>query len=212
LSSFPLSLVRSPATAAGERPAAPDRLIGRGFAGLERLRHFSSRTTVHSPASSRLASLAALSLCLAAGPLFAKPKIELSIAQAKEVVEVKGGVKTARLVPVKAAAPGDVLEYTLTYTNSGDEVARDAAIDDPVPKGSSYLAGTAAGEGAEITFSTDGGKTYAPAVKLTYELRAANGQVEKRTATPGDYTHVRWTVKSIPPGASGKVSFRVRVN
>lgn len=163
-------------------------------------------------APTRHASFCTLALCLAAGPLFAKPKIELSIAQAKEVVEVKGGVKVARLVPVKEASPGDVLEYTLTYTNSGDELAKDAAIDDPIPKGASYLAGTAAGEGAEITFSTDGGKTYAPAVKLTYETRSATGQVEKRTATPSDYTHVRWTVKSIPPSASGKVSFRVRVN
>ena len=162
--------------------------------------------------SPRLAALCALALCLAAGPLFAKPKIELSIAQAKEVVEVKGGAKVVRLVPVKEASPGEVLEYTLTYTNTGDEQARDAAIDDPIPKGSSYLAGTAAGEGTEITFSTDGGKTYGPAVKLTYEIRGPGGQVEKRTATPSDYTHVRWTVKSIPPGASGKVTFRVRVS
>ncbi len=162
--------------------------------------------------SSRSASLCALVLCLAAGPLLAKPRIELSIAQAKEVVEIKSGAKVTKLVPAKEASPGDVLEYTLTYTNTGDELARDAAIDDPIPKGSSYLAGTATSEGAELTFSTDGGKTFGPAVKLTYEIRGPNGQAEKRTATPSDYTHVRWTVKSIPPGASGKVSFRVRVN
>ena len=164
------------------------------------------------PKALLLSPLLVLTLLGAAAPAFAKPKIELSISQAKEVVEVKAGVRSAKLVPTKEAAPGEVLEYTLTYSNTGDEPARDAVIDDPIPKGSSYLPGSAAGEGAEITFSTDGGKTFAPAVKLTYELRLPSGQVEKRSATPSDYTTVRWTVKSVPPGAKGKVSFRVRIN
>ena len=151
-------------------------------------------------------------LLLASAPALAKPKIELAITQTKEVVEVKNGVRTVKMVPAKEAAPGEVLEYTLTYSNAGDELARDAVIDDPIPKGSTYLPGSAAGEGVEITFSTDGGKSFAPAVKLTYEIRLPSGQVEKRTATPSDYTHVRWTAKTIPPGATGKVTFRVRIN
>jgi uncharacterized repeat protein (TIGR01451 family) len=144
-------------------------------------------------------------------PASAKPRIEISIAQAREIVELKDGVKTARLVETQSASPGDVVQYTLTYSNKGDEAATNAVIDDAIPKGTLFIGNSAAGEGAEITFSNDGGKTFAPAVKLTYEIKLPSGEVEKRTATPDEYTHVRWTLKAVPAGATGKVSFRVKV-
>jgi len=158
----------------------------------------------------RLAVLAA-GLLLAA-PALAAPKITFSIAQLKEVVEQKGGVRTTRMVPTTSASPGDVVEYQLTYANTGDALATDANIDDAIPKGTTYVANSAAGEGTEITFSADGGKTFAPSVKVAYEYRLPSGAVEKRVATPAEYTHVRWTLKQVPPGATGKVSFRVKVN
>jgi uncharacterized repeat protein (TIGR01451 family) len=154
--------------------------------------------------------LAALAACLAlAAPVAAAPRITFAIAQSKEVADPKGGAPT--LVPAASVSPGDVVEYVLTYRNEGDQPATDAHIDDPIPKGTVYLANSAAGEGAEITFSSDGGRTFAPAVKLTYEYRLPSGAVEKRVATPAEYTHVRWTLKQVAPGATGKVSFRVRV-
>lgn len=157
----------------------------------------------------RLAAVAA-GLALAA-PALAAPRITFSIAQFREVVEQKGGARTTKMVPAQSVSPGDVVEYVLTYTNQGDAPATDANIDDAIPKGTTYLADTASGEGAEITFSSDGGKTFAPAVKLTYEFRLPSGAVEKRVATPAEYTHVRWTLKKVVPGATGKVAFRVKV-
>ena len=148
---------------------------------------------------------------VAAGLALAAPRIVFSIAQFREVAEQKGGARTTRMVPAQSVSPGDVVEYVLTYANQGDAPATDANIDDAIPKGTTYLANTASGEGAEITFSSDGGKTFAPAVKLTYEFRLPSGAVEKRVATPAEYTHVRWTLKSVPPGATGKVAFRVKV-
>ncbi len=158
----------------------------------------------------RLAALAA-GLALAT-PALAAPKITFTIAQLKEVAEQQGGVRTTRLVPATSVAPGDVVEYVLAYRNEGDAPATDANIDDAIPKGTTYVANSAAGEGAEVGFSSDGGKTFAPAVKLTYEYRLPNGAVERRVATPAEYTHVRWTLKTVPAGATGKVSFRVKVN
>lgn len=157
------------------------------------------------------AGAVAAALAIAA-PALAAPKIVFSISQSREVVEVKDGVRTTRMAPAQSVSPGDVVEYVLAYANQGDEAATDANIDDAIPKGTTYLAGTASGEGALITFSSDGGKTFAPAVKLTYEVRLPSGAVEKRVATPADYTHVRWTLKRVAPGATGKVSFRVKVN
>jgi len=159
-----------------------------------------------------IARFAATFALLFAAAALAAPRVEIAITQAKEVVETKGGQRESRFVPAKEVTAGDVVEYTLAYKNAGDQAARDAVIDDPIPKGTSYLAASAAGENAEITFSTDGGKTFAPAVKLTYQLRTPSGQTEIRSATPSDYTHIRWTVRSIAPGAAGKVAFRVRVN
>ena len=154
---------------------------------------------------------ASLALLIAAAAL-AAPRVEIAITQAKEIVETKAGQRESRFVATKEVSSGDVVEYTLAYRNAGDQPARDALIDDPIPKGTSYLAASAAGDNAEVTFSTDGGKTFAPAVKLSYEIRLPSGQTEMRIATPSDYTHIRWTVRSIAPGTSGKVSFRVRVN
>ena len=148
---------------------------------------------------------------LSAAQASAKPKIEISITVSKEIVETKGDGKTTKRVEVKKANPGDLLLYTLTYVNRGDEEARNAVVDNAVPEGATYLGGSAVGDGAEITFSNDGGRTYARATMLTYEVRSPTGSVEKRTATPDQYTHLRWTVASVPPQASGTLSFQVKV-
>jgi uncharacterized repeat protein (TIGR01451 family) len=152
----------------------------------------------------------AAALALSA-PALAKPRLVISIEQSKEVVDTAGGARNTRLVPARSAAPGEIVEYALTYVNRGDEAATDAIINDPIPSGSTYVANSASGDGAEITFSSDGGKSFATAVKLTYEIRLPSGAVEKRVATPAEYTHVRWKLKRVPPGATGKVAFRVKV-
>jgi len=157
------------------------------------------------------ASLIAL-LAASPGAAWAGPRLELRIEQLREVPDEQAGGAAVRLVPASAVHPGDVVQYVLRYVNRGDEVARDAVIGDPIPQGTTYIAGSAAGEGAEVTFSSDGGKTYASAVRLTYEIKTPAGAVEKRIATPGDYTHVRWTLRAVEPGGAGTVSFKVRVN
>ena len=146
-------------------------------------------------------------ILLLAAPALAKPRITIAIQQFKEVADGKN----TKLVPVTAANPGDIVEYQLAYKNEGDEPATNAVIEDPIPKGTTYLANTASGD-AEITFSSDKGQTFAPPVRLTYEVKLPSGAVEKRTATPAEYTNVRWTVKQVAAGAGGKVVFRVRVN
>ncbi|HEY2029800.1 MAG TPA: hypothetical protein VGH20_11390 [Myxococcales bacterium] len=149
-----------------------------------------------------------IAIFLLALPALAKPRIVIAIQQFKEVADGR----STKLVPAQSASPGDVVEYQLVYRNEGDEPATNAVIQDPIPKGTTYLANSANGDGTEITFSSDKGQTFAPPVKLTYDVKLPNGSVEKRTVTPAEYTNVRWTVKQVPAGASGKVVFRVRVN
>lgn len=148
-------------------------------------------------------------LVLLAAPVWAKPLVTVAISTAKEVASTTNGIRTVALVPTATAATGDILHYTLTYTNKSTEAATNVVIDNPVPKGAAYVANSATGSQADITFSNDGGKKYAPPVKLTYEQKLPSGQMEKRIATPSDYTNIRWTIKSIAPGASGSVGFKV---
>jgi uncharacterized repeat protein (TIGR01451 family) len=157
---------------------------------------------------SLIAILAALLLPMTA---VAKPLVSVSITAEKEVTSVKNGQKTTKKVAATRIDAGDVLFYTMNYLNSGNEAATNAVLDDPIPQGTVYLPGSAFGAGAEITFSIDGGKTFKKPSLLIYELKNPNGSMEKRTASPEEYTHIRWVINKIDPGARGTVGFQVRI-
>jgi uncharacterized repeat protein (TIGR01451 family) len=146
-------------------------------------------------------------LLLLSAEVFAKSLVSVSMKAEKEVTV--NNVK--KMVAAKAIDPGDVIFYTLSYVNSGDDVATNAVMDDPIPKGTVYLAGSAFGNDAEITFSIDNGKTFKKPSLLTYEVKLPSGKIEKRTASPEQYTHIRWTVSVIPAHGSGQVGFQVRM-
>ena len=146
-------------------------------------------------------------LLLLSAEVFAKSLVSVSMKAEKEVTV--NNVK--KMVAAKAIDPGDVIFYTLSYVNSGDDVATNAVMDDPIPKGTVYIAGTAVGKDAEITFSIDDGKTFKKPSLLTYEFKLPSGKIEKRTASPEQYTHIRWTVSVIPAHGSGQVGFQVRM-
>ncbi len=110
----------------------------------------------------------------------------------------------------KELHPGEIIHYTILYRNTGNENATNAVVSDPIPKGTVYIPGSAT-ETGELSFSIDGGKTFKKPALLTYETKAANGAVEKRVASPEEYTHIRWVIDKIPAGANGKVSFQVKV-
>lgn len=152
-----------------------------------------------------------LALTLAATAAFAAAKVSIKIKAEKEVVTVKGGKKEVRIVPATKFAPNDLIIYTITYTNLGNEPATNAVVDDPIPAGTSYVPGSAKGEGADIVFSIDKGKTFDKPTLLTYESVGAAGKKQRHIAAPEDYTNVRWIVANIPPKASGKLEFKVRV-
>ena len=146
-------------------------------------------------------------LLLLSAEVFGKSLVSVSMKAEKEVTV--NNVK--KMVAAKAIDPGDVIFYTLSYVNSGDDVATNAVMDDPIPKGTVYLAGSAFGNDAEITFSIDSGKTFKKPSLLTYEVKLPSGKIEKRTASPEQYTHIRWTVSVIPAHGSGQVGFQVRM-
>ncbi len=157
-----------------------------------------------------LAVTAAVPSALAQGG--EKPELVLTLSAQKEAI-VKGpdGKAKTEWQDVKTGNPGDVIRYTIAYRNGGKSDARDAVIVDPVPKGTTYIPGSAAGEGAAITFSLDG-KTFQAPPQLKYKVRQPDGTQADLVASPDMYTHIRWTFpKPVPPGGTGAVSFKVKV-
>ncbi len=137
----------------------------------------------------------------------AAANVAVSITAEKEVVVTESGKKVTKAIPAGEFVPGDTIIYTITYVNTGNETATNAVIDDPIPQGTNYIANSATGAGADVTFSIDKGKTYKKPALLVREA----GKKEKRPAPPELYTNIRWTVATIPAGANGKLGFKVRV-
>jgi uncharacterized repeat protein (TIGR01451 family) len=155
---------------------------------------------------------AVLAALLLSVPLtaWAQPKISVNVKAEKEVTVTAKGKQLKKRIAAKGVQPGEEIIYTLSYVNSGSEAAKDVIISDPVPAGTSYIPGSAS-EAGELTFSIDKGKSFKKPTMLTYELRRPQGKVEKKVATPEEYTDVRWTIPSVPAGGKGSVSFKVKV-
>ncbi|MGA3279856.1 MAG: hypothetical protein ABSD50_02600 [Smithella sp.] len=149
--------------------------------------------------------LIALILLLFSVQVFAEALITVHMKAEKEVTVNK----VTKRVAADKVNPGDVIFYTINYVNSGDKEATNSFLDDPIPKGSVYIPGSAFGDNAEITFSIDGGKTFKKPSLLTYEVKV-NGKMEKKTASPEQYTHIRWTVNVVPAHGKGQVGFQVQ--
>ncbi len=156
--------------------------------------------------------LATITLCLLLPSLaWAKPKVELKVEALKEVKTVVNGKQKTKLLPADTVKPGQVIQYTIYYTNTGDEAATKVVVNNPIPKGTVYLAETAYGYGAQITFSVDGGKTFAPPGSLMVTVTRADGSKITRKAMAAEYTHIRWVISKVAAGGSGSVGFKVRV-
>lgn len=149
-------------------------------------------------------------LLLSAVAALAAPNVEIKIKAEKEKVVTKDGKKVTKLVAAKDIVPGEIVQYTILYRNTGDQSATNAVVSDPIPEGTAYIPGSAT-DGGEITFSIDKGKTFNKPTLLTYETKGPNGKVEKKMASPEDYTTIRWVIAAIPAKAKGSVSFKVRV-
>ncbi len=143
-------------------------------------------------------------MAFAASAMAQAPKLTLKMKAEQEVKVVKNGKETTELVPAKTTKKGDVILYTITYTNAGDSEATNAVIADPVPYGMAYIGGSAKGVGAAISFSVDKGKTF-------YRTPERISGGVKKAAPPETYTNIRWTVRKILPKQSGSVSFEARV-
>jgi uncharacterized repeat protein (TIGR01451 family) len=131
-------------------------------------------------------------------------------AIAEVEVKTKGpdGAEQIKREPAKKVPPGGAVIYTLRAENKGAKPADDVVVTDPIPEHMDYIDGSASSVGTRLTFSVDGGKTWAPKEKL--QVRGKDGVTH--TATAEELTHIRWQFeKPLAPGESRSVEFRARV-
>ena len=152
-----------------------------------------------------------LALALLPTLAWAKPQLQVEMQAEREIVVIENGEQVKKREATSEATPGTELFFTFRYANTGDEEATNAVIDNPVPDNTAYIPDSAFGDGTEILFSIDRGRTYKKPSQLTYEVTLENGRKERRTANPEQYTHIRWIIESIRPGTNGTVGFQVLV-
>jgi uncharacterized repeat protein (TIGR01451 family) len=151
-------------------------------------------------------SLAAL--CLPAA--HAAGDIEFrNTAEVQVEAKAADGKTEKKLVPAQKVPPGGEVLYTSTFRNISKQRVGNVGIVNPVPANTTLVGGSAWGENTEITFSADGGKTWASASQV--KVLGADGK--PRPAGISEFTHIRWTYKGeLAPGQQGSVGFRVTVN
>jgi uncharacterized repeat protein (TIGR01451 family) len=142
------------------------------------------------------------------GQARAESDIDLNMVAQKEIVTIDvQGKKMVTLMEPTTVIPGDVIVYTTHYHNKGKMSAEKVAITNPIPKDTAYVDGSGVVDNAILSYSVDGGKSFDVPEKLT--ITESNGR--KRPATADNYSHIRWTLKSIAPDTRGSVSFHARV-
>lgn len=111
---------------------------------------------------------------------------------------------TYRYLPATVLAQGQVVYYTLRITNPTPVPARGVFVTQRIPANTTYVPGSAAGPGADVSFSIDGGETFARATEL---VTTQDGK--KRPIPAEQYTHIRWQLRNpLAAGASALARFR----
>ena len=115
----------------------------------------------------------------------------------RSIAEVESRSRTAgrevvKLIPADRVVPGDRVIYTLEVRNTGATALDVPIVTHPVPEHMRYVAGSAVGPGAEVSYSVDGGHSFEHAENL--KVPGADGRL--RHAVAADYTNIRWQLKN----------------
>jgi uncharacterized repeat protein (TIGR01451 family) len=120
-----------------------------------------------------------------------------AIAEVETTISLNGR-EVLKLVPADRVVPGDQVVYTLEIRNTGASAVLSPSVPFQIPDHMRYVADSAAGPGAEVSYSVDGGHTY----DRPENLQVAGPKGQMRLATAADYTHIRWQLKHSLKGNS----------
>jgi uncharacterized repeat protein (TIGR01451 family) len=163
---------------------------------------------MHSTPSLAIPALAALLLvaAIAAAQEAADPLTIRAIAEV-ESRALAGGREVVKLIPADRVVPGDQVIYTLEVRNTGAALPAPTVVH-PIPEHMRYVADSAVGPGADVSYSVDGGRSF----DLPENLKVPGKDGELRPAVAADYSHIRWRLKnSLKANSVAFVRFRARV-
>ena len=143
---------------------------------------------------------------LAARTVAGQPEVKVKLSGS-----LKRDDKSLALDKAGEVHPGEILDWTITSANEGDAPARQYKTIGQIPRGTSYIAGSAVAEyGAAVSYSIDGGKNFA--AQPTIEEKQADGTKKIVVAPTSMYTQVRydWT-EPLAAGSTLSASYKVRV-
>jgi uncharacterized repeat protein (TIGR01451 family) len=148
-------------------------------------------------------------LCVAVIARAQEPSGGLAVRSIAEVESksVQNGRELVKLVPADRLVPGDRVIYTLEVRNTGATAIEAPVVSHRVPEHTLYVAASALGPAAEVSFSVDGGLSFDRPENLRVETPEG-----RRPAVAADYTHIRWQLKnSLKPNSVAFVRFRALV-
>lgn len=138
--------------------------------------------------------------------VFAQVNLNTEVFLVAPVTQADGSV-VEEWQDAETIAPGDKIGYRITYTNTGSEAVSGVVINNPVPENTTYVANSANGQAATVTYSVDG-ELFARMQDLKVD---EDGQL--RPARAQDINQIRWVLQqAVAAGKSGSVEFKVRVN
>jgi uncharacterized repeat protein (TIGR01451 family) len=159
-----------------------------------------------------------VALCLVAAfgaAAFAQRQMGAKNGRPEVKVELSGSVERAgerlSLERVENVKPGEVLDWQILSSNDGEGAARDYKAVGHIPAGTSFVQGSASAEGGStVTYSVDGGKTFA--TQPVIEEKQQDGSVKQVPAPVAMYTEVRYEWSdALAAGGKLSASYKVRV-
>jgi uncharacterized repeat protein (TIGR01451 family) len=127
------------------------------------------------------------------------------VAEVREESAGSSGNPVRYFVPATVLEQGREVFYTVRIKNPGAQFANDVVVVQRIPQNTSYVPNSAAGPGAEIGVSADGGQSFGVEGRLTFTDPTGLA----RPATAQDYTHIRWHLRNpLAPGAVALARFR----
>ncbi|MEE3717212.1 hypothetical protein V2H45_10680 [Tumidithrix elongata RA019] len=153
---------------------------------------------------------------LAQRPAEVQPLKLLLVASLQVIVKDNSGneqIAWQALNDNAQVVPGSILRYAVAAQNNTKNPISDLIVTQPIPSGMVYILGSAtlpSSDGATVTYSIDGSKTFV--AKPTVTVQRADGVIEVRPAPPEAYTHVRWNFgKNFTGKSILQATYQVRV-
>lgn len=145
---------------------------------------------------------AAVTAVTAAGAAAQGVVSELTVAS---VVKQRSGEE--QLAPTQSVKPGDLLQYTATYRNDGNQAVKRLAATLPIPLGTEFVGASAL---PHQVLGRVSGRNFEP-LPLMRKVKRADGQIVDVPVPLAEYRALRWPERELAAGATYVTSVRVRV-